>query len=158
PVRFGGSLRARSCAPRGSSRRRWVKDGGGEAAAVYPRGHQEKGGITHGSAKNRSVHVFRELREGVTADGIKVAKPSTTLSTAEAIGVALDAAIHSRHFGSGSVGPADIGRNLIGSIVKEDLGDVKVLREYLNLVAKKRAASDGTWKAFHEAAAAALKT
>jgi MoxR-like ATPase len=102
--------------------------------------------------------VFRELREGVTADGVKLAKPSTTLSTAEAIGVALDAAIHSRHFGSGTVGPADVGRNLMGSIVKEDLADVKVLKEYLNLVAKKRGASDGAWRAFHDAAADALKT
>lgn len=102
--------------------------------------------------------VFRELREGETSDGVKVAKPSTTLSTAEAIGVALDAAIHSRHFGNGTVGPGDVGRNLIGSIVKEDLGDVKVLKEYLNLVAKKRGASDGAWKAFHDACAAALKS
>lgn len=102
--------------------------------------------------------VFRELREGATTEGVKVQKPSTTLSTAEAIGVALDAAIHSRHFGSGSVGPADIGRNLIGSIVKEDLNDIKVLKEYLNLVAKKRGAKDATWKAFHDGADSALKT
>jgi MoxR-like ATPase len=102
--------------------------------------------------------VFRELREGVTTDGVKVAKPSTTLSTAEAIGVTLDAAIHSRHFGNGAVGPADIGRNLVGSIVKEDLADVKVLQEYLNLVAKKRGASDATWKAFHDAATVSLKS
>jgi MoxR-like ATPase len=101
--------------------------------------------------------VFRELRDGATADGVKLQKPSTTLSTAEAIGVALDAAIHSKHFGSGTVGPGDIGRNLIGSIVKEDLGDVKVLKEYLNLVAKKRAASDGTWKSFHDAATTSLR-
>lgn len=101
--------------------------------------------------------VFRELREGVTSDGVKVQKPTTTLSTAEAIGVALDAAIHARHFGSGTVGPGDVGRNLVGSIVKEDLGDVKVLKEYLNLVAKKRAASDVAWRAFHDAAAVALK-
>jgi MoxR-like ATPase len=101
--------------------------------------------------------VFRELREGQTADGVKLAKPSTTLSTAEAIAVALDSAIHSRHFGSGSVGPAEVGRNLMGSIVKEDLGDVKVLKEYLTLVAKKRGGSDAAWRAFHDAAAEALK-
>ncbi|AKU93941.1 MOXR-like ATPase [Labilithrix luteola] len=101
--------------------------------------------------------VFRELREGVTSDGVKVQKPTTTLSTAEAIGVALDAAIHSRHFGSGIVGPAEVGRNLVGSVVKEDLGDVKVLKEYLNLVVKKRAATDTTWKAFHDAATQSLK-
>jgi midasin (ATPase involved in ribosome maturation) len=101
--------------------------------------------------------VFREMREGVTADGVSVQKPSTTLSTAEAIGVALDSAIHSRYFGSGAVGADSIGRNLVGSIVKEDLGDLKVLKEYLNLVAKKRAGSDPQWKAFYEAASAAVK-
>ena len=101
--------------------------------------------------------VFRELREGVTADGVSVQKPSTTLSTAEAIGVALDAAIHSRHFGSGAVGADSIGKNLVGSIVKEDLGDLKVLKEYLNLVAKKRAGADPLWKSFYDAAGAALK-
>jgi len=99
--------------------------------------------------------VFREMRQGVTAEGVSVAKPSTTLSTAEAIGVALDAAIHSRYFGSGVIGPADIGRNLVGSIVKEDLGDVKILKEYLNLVAKKRAQGSDVWKAFYDAASAA---
>ena len=101
--------------------------------------------------------VFRELRDGATADGVKLAKPSTTLSTAEAISVALDSAIHSRHFGSGTVGPGDVGRNLMGSIVKEDLGDVKVLKEYLALVAKKRGASDEAWRVFHDAAAESLK-
>jgi MoxR-like ATPase len=101
--------------------------------------------------------VFREMRDGVTRDGVNVQKPTTTLSTAEAIAVALDAAIHSRHFGSGSVGAGDVGRNLVGSIVKEDLGDVKVVKQYLDLVAKKRAAGDPTWKEFFEAASLAVK-
>jgi hypothetical protein len=99
--------------------------------------------------------VFREMRQGVTSEGVSVAKPSTTLSTAEAIGVALDAAISSRYFGNGAVGAEDVGRNLIGSVVKEDLGDVKILREYLNLVVKKRAQGNATWKAFFDAALAA---
>lgn len=101
--------------------------------------------------------VFREMRNGVTAEGVNIQKPSTTLSTAEAIGVALDAAIHSRYFGSGVVGADSIGRNLVGSIVKEDLDDVKVLKEYLSLVAKKRGDGDPQWKAFYEAANAAIK-
>lgn len=100
--------------------------------------------------------VFREMRQGATAEGLSVQKPTTTLSTAEAIGVALDSAIHSRYFGSGSVGPEDIARNLVGSIVKEDLADLKVLKEYMNLVAKKRAASDPAWKTFYEAAVKVL--
>lgn len=101
--------------------------------------------------------VFREMRDGVTSDGVSVQKPSTTLSTAEAIGVALDAAIHSRHFGSGTVDAGAIGKNLVGSIVKEDLTDLKVLKEYLSLVAKKRAGNDPAWKSFYDAASGALR-
>lgn len=100
--------------------------------------------------------VFREIRQGVTSDGQSVQKPTTTLSTAEAIGVALDSAIHARYFGSGTVGAGDIARNMVGSIVKEDRADLAVLKEYVNLVAKKRAASDPEWKAFYEAATKAL--
>jgi MoxR-like ATPase len=100
--------------------------------------------------------VFREMRSGTSAEGQTFPKPSTTLSTAEAIGVALDAAIYARHFGSGTVGVADVAHNLIGSIVKDDLADLQVLKEYLALVAKKRGAKDATWKAFHDAAVKAV--
>jgi MoxR-like ATPase len=96
--------------------------------------------------------VFRDMRSGTTSDGVSVQKPSTTVSTAEAIGVALDAAIHARFFGNGAVGPAEIARTLVGSIVKEDLADLGVLKEYLNLVAKKRGAKVARWKAFYDAA------
>ncbi len=95
--------------------------------------------------------VFREMRDGKTSDGVSVKKPSTTLSTAEAIGVALDSALYSRFFGSGEVGPADIARNLVGSIVKEDLADLAVLKEYVVIVAKKRAATEPNWREFHDA-------
>jgi MoxR-like ATPase len=102
--------------------------------------------------------VFREMREGATSEGVSLQKPSTTLSTAEAIAVALDAAIHSRHFGNGVVGAAEVGRNLVGSIVKEDLADAKVLKQYLDLVAKKRGAADARWKDLYDAASDALET
>lgn len=101
--------------------------------------------------------VFREIRDGKTADGVSVKKPSTTLSTAEAIGVALEAALRARFFGSGQVGAADIARNLVGSIVKEDLADLAALKEYVVLVAKKRATKDKTWKDFHDTLLATLK-
>jgi MoxR-like ATPase len=102
--------------------------------------------------------VFREMRNGSTSERVSFQKPSTTLSTAEAIGVALDSAIHSRYFGSGAIGVQDVARNLVGSIVKEDLGDLAVLKEYLSLVAKKRAAKDASWKSFHEAAMKAVSS
>lgn len=100
--------------------------------------------------------VFREMRAGTTADGVSFQKVSTTLSTAEAIGVALDSAIRARYFGDGSVSVEEIARNLVGSVVKEDLDDLKVLKEYLSVVAKKRGAKDASWKAFHDAASKAV--
>jgi MoxR-like ATPase len=95
--------------------------------------------------------VFREIRNGKTVDGVSLKKPTTTLSTAEAIGVALDAALHARFFGSGEVGPADIARNMVGVVVKEDQEDRDSLKEYAALVAKKRGLKAPDWKAFHDA-------
>ncbi|MBY0457725.1 MAG: AAA family ATPase, partial [Gemmataceae bacterium] len=74
--------------------------------------------------------VFREIRNGKSTDGVSLKKPSTPMSTAEAIGVALDAALHSRFFGAGEVGPADIARNMVGAVVKEDQDDKVALKEY----------------------------
>jgi MoxR-like ATPase len=96
--------------------------------------------------------VFRELRQGKTEDGISIKSTSTTLSTAEAIGVAMDSALHSRFFGDSAVTSSLVARNLVGSVVKEDLADLAVLKEYATLVAKKRAASDKSWKQFYETA------
>jgi MoxR-like ATPase len=94
--------------------------------------------------------VFREIRNGKTNDGVSLKKPTTTLSTAEAIGVALDSALHARFFGSGEVGPADIARNMVGVVVKEDQEDRDSLKEYAALVAKKRGLKEKAWKEFHD--------
>jgi MoxR-like ATPase len=101
--------------------------------------------------------VFRELRQGKTGDGVSIKKPSTTLSTAEAIGTALDAALHARFFGKGAISAEHIARNLVGSIVKEDLNDLEVVKEYVVLVAKKRGAKDKQWREFHDTLLAELK-
>ena len=101
--------------------------------------------------------VFREIRQGKTADGVSLKQPTTTLSTAEAIGTALDATLDARFFGSGQVTAADIARNLVGSVVKEDLKDLAVLKEYVVLVAKKRATKDKNWKEFHDTMLGILK-
>ncbi|RPI61814.1 MAG: AAA family ATPase, partial [Planctomycetaceae bacterium] len=101
--------------------------------------------------------AFRELRDGKTAEGVSVKTPSTTLSTAEAIGTAVDAALHSRYFGDGRISASAIARNLVGSIVKEDPQDLAALKEYVAIVARKRGASDKNWQAFHDEATKALK-
>lgn len=101
--------------------------------------------------------AFRELRDGKTSEGVSVKSPGTTLSTAEAIGTAVDAVLHSRYFGDGKVTSAAIARNLIGSIVKEDPQDLAALKEYISIVAKKRGVSDKHWQVFHDEAQQMLK-
>jgi MoxR-like ATPase len=101
--------------------------------------------------------AFRELRDGKTGDGISVKSPSTTLSTAEAIGTAVDAVLHCRYFGDGKVTAGAIARNLVGSIVKEDPQDLAALKEYVAIVAKKRGVSDKHWQGFHDEAQKLLK-
>jgi hypothetical protein len=81
---------------------------------------------------------------------VSLKQPSTTLSTAEAIGTALDSALRARFFGNGTVTTGDVARNVIGSIVKEDMADLGVLKEYNTLIAKKRAQTDKGWKEFFE--------
>lgn len=100
--------------------------------------------------------AFRELRDGRSAEGISVKTPTTTLSTAEAIGTAVDAALHTRFFGDGKVSAASIARNLVGSIVKEDPQDLAALKEYISIIAKKRGMTDKHWQAFHDEARKAL--
>ena len=55
----------------------------------------------------RVVTIFRELREGVTADGRTSLKtPTGTLSTAEAISVVTNGLALAAHFGDGTLQPA----------------------------------------------------
>lgn len=94
--------------------------------------------------------AFREMRQGKTKEGMKVKQPTTTLSTAEAISVALDAALYAQFFANGKVTAAHVAQNILGSVVKEDLADVKILREYAVLVSKRRS-QNKNWTDFHSA-------
>lgn len=101
--------------------------------------------------------AFRELRDGKTGEGVSVKSPSTTLSTAEAIGTAVDAVLHCRYFGDGKVTGGAIARHVVGSVVKEDPQDFAALKEYIAIVAKKRGVSDKHWQGFHDEAVKMLK-
>lgn len=100
------------------------------------------------------VTVFQELRGGATKDGkTKVRAPGGVLSTAEAISVLFNSGILAQSFGDGTVSGADLARALTGALAKEGVDDLKVLREYLETVAKTRS---GVWKGFYAAAKQAL--
>jgi len=97
----------------------------------------------------RAVTVFRELREGVTADGrTKLKSPSGTLSTAEAISVMTSGMALAAHFGDGVVRAADVAAGIRGAVVRDPVSDAVVWREYLETVVRER---DG-WQDFYRAA------
>ena len=102
------------------------------------------------------VTLFQEMRSGVTKDGkTKVRTPGSVLSTAEAISVLFNSGILAQSFGGGTVSAADVTRSLVGAIAKENADDIKVLREYLETVAKTR---PGTWKELYAAAKQHVRT
>jgi MoxR-like ATPase len=91
----------------------------------------------------RVVTIFRELREGVTADGkTKLKSPSSTLSTAEAISVVTGGLASAAYFGDGTLRAADLASGMTGAIIKDPVQDRVVWLEYLQTVAKER----GGWK------------
>ncbi|MFI0237039.1 AAA family ATPase [Streptomyces sp. NPDC016845] len=96
----------------------------------------------------RVVTVFRELRDGITADGrTKVKSPSGTLSTAEAISVVTSGLALSAHFGDGVLRSSDVAAGILGAVVRDPAADRVVWQEYLEAVVRER---DG-WKDFYRA-------
>lgn len=100
--------------------------------------------------------VFRELRDGRTQDGVKIKAVASSLSTAEGIAVLLDASLHAQYLGGGEVSARNLAENLVGAVVKEDESDKIVLKEYLDLVAKRRGEIEPLWGEFYQAAKAAI--
>ena len=87
----------------------------------------------------RVVQMFRELRDGETADGkVKLKRPSATLSTAEAIAVVIGGWSDAAHFGHGVIDAHALAPALVGAILKDPVQDRIVLQEYLETVLKSR--------------------
>jgi MoxR-like ATPase len=96
----------------------------------------------------RVVTVFRELREGVTADGrTRVKSPSATLSTAEVISVVTHGLALAAHFGDGVLRPADVAAGIVGAVVQDPVSDRVVWQEYLEAVVRERK----DWRDFYRA-------
>ncbi|GGW17250.1 ATPase [Streptomyces capoamus] len=96
----------------------------------------------------RVVTVFRELRDGVTADGrTKLKSPSGTLSTAEAISVVTNGLALATHFGDGVLRAADVAAGILGAVVRDPAADRVVWQEYLETVVRER----DDWTDFYRA-------
>ena len=97
----------------------------------------------------RIVTIFRELREGTTADRKnKLKSPSGALSTAEAISVVNNGMALSAYFGDGVLRAHDLIAGLLGAVVKDPVQDAIVWREYLETAVKPRE----DWKDLYRAA------
>jgi MoxR-like ATPase len=102
----------------------------------------------------RIVTVFRELREGKTADGkTKLKSPSGTLSTAEAISVVNSGLALAAHFGDGYLRANDVASGLVGAVVKDPVQDRIVWQEYLETVVKERNGWKDLYRACREVSA-----
>ncbi|TNE91008.1 MAG: hypothetical protein EP330_06995 [Deltaproteobacteria bacterium] len=95
------------------------------------------------------VTTFRELRQGATEDGGAMDRPTTVLSTAEAVSVATAAGIHAYFLHGRKATASEIVGSMAGAVVKEDLSDLDRLRAYLEQQVAKRKGS--AWSAFYQA-------
>ena len=89
------------------------------------------------------VTVFRDLRSGVSREGWPVEKPTTALSTAEAVSVSTSLALASAYFSGREDGLRDLAGHLIGVVCKDDPANADRLRGYWDAVVRRRA-EDGT--------------
>ncbi len=92
------------------------------------------------------VTAFHDLRNGATAEGVVVEKPTAVMSSAEAVAVGYAAGLDAHYFGDGSVGGEHIARQLIGTVLKDNPDDGKKLRHYFDVVVKQRAQRNAQWK------------
>ncbi|MEU7413244.1 MULTISPECIES: ATP-binding protein [Streptomyces] len=102
----------------------------------------------------RVVTVFRELRDGITADGrTKLKSPSGTLSTAEAISVVAGGLALATHFGDGVLRPGDVAAGILGAVVRDPAADRVIWQEYLETVVREREGWTDFYRACREVSA-----
>ena len=89
------------------------------------------------------VSVFQDLREGVTREGIQLERPSTVMSTAEAVSVGMAAGLDSYYFDGGTIAPRHIVRHISGAVLKDNPEDLKKLKHYFDIVVKQRSQKEG---------------
>ncbi|MCQ4622359.1 AAA family ATPase [Corynebacterium sp. CCUG 69979] len=85
------------------------------------------------------VTAFRDLRAGVSREGWPVEKPTTVLSTAEAVSVSTSIALSAAYFPARSDGLRDLAGHLLGVVLKDDPADADRLRGYWDAVVHRRA-------------------
>jgi MoxR-like ATPase len=92
------------------------------------------------------VTAFQDLREGKTAEGIPVERPTSVMSTAEAVSVAMSAGLDAYYFGGRRLIAEHIARHLAGAVLKDNPDDLSKLKHYFDVVVRQRSKQQGgTW-------------
>ena len=94
------------------------------------------------------VTTFHDLRTGRTEDGVVVDRPSTVMSTAEAVSVGVSAALDAAYFGDGQLTAAHLARHLAGAVAQGQAEDAERLDAYFDQVVRRRAEQSPLWQAF----------
>ena len=89
------------------------------------------------------VTAFHDLREGKTAEGTQVEKPSAVMSTAEAVSVGFAAGLDAFYYGEGKLTATTLVRHLASAALKDNADDIKKLRHYFDTVIKQRSTDKG---------------
>ena len=89
------------------------------------------------------VTAFQDLREGKTAEGIPVEKPTTVMSTAEAVSVAMSAGLDAFYYGERKLSAEHIARHLAGAVLKDNPDDLSKLKHYFDVVVRQRGKQKG---------------
>jgi MoxR-like ATPase len=97
------------------------------------------------------VTAFRDLRSGHAVEGWAVERPTTVMSTAEAVGVATSIGLQVTYLDRGSDPVALLPGYLLGTVRKDDPADQGKLLGYWDTVVKRRA-QDGArlWRRLYE--------
>jgi MoxR-like ATPase len=92
------------------------------------------------------VTAFQDLREGKTAEGISVERPTSVMSTAEAVSVAMSAGLDAYYFGGRRLIAEHVARHLAGAVLKDNPDDLSKLKQYFDVVVRQRSKQQGgTW-------------
>ncbi|MGO9471132.1 MAG: ATP-binding protein [Isosphaeraceae bacterium] len=89
------------------------------------------------------VTAFQDLREGKTAEGIQVEKPTSVMSTAEAVSVAMSAGLDAYYYGGRKLSPEHVARHLAGAALKDNPDDLSRLKQYFDVVVRQRSKQQG---------------
>ncbi len=96
--------------------------------------------------------TYHELREGVSAMGHQIDRPTAVMSTAEAVSVYYQSMMSGYYYGDGTISMDSVVQNLIGAIAKENKDDLQKVKGYFNTVVRdKQDREGGLWRNYYEA-------